>query len=107
MSLARKLIKLRINHGQTLQQVADAVEVSKTHIWELEKGRASNPTIDLITKLARHFNTSVKSLIEDSEDAFEVVHDQHFFRQFENLTEDDKETLRRLARDFSERRKNK
>ena len=40
MSLARRVAKLRREKGQSLQDVADAVEVSKAHIWELEKGRA-------------------------------------------------------------------
>jgi DNA-binding XRE family transcriptional regulator len=38
--------------SQSLQDVADAVQVSKAHIWQLEKGRADNPSIDLITRLA-------------------------------------------------------
>ena len=53
MSFASKLNRLRNNKRQTLQEVADAVGVSKTHIWELEKGRAGNPTIDLVIKLAK------------------------------------------------------
>ena len=49
--------------GESLQQVADAVGVSKAHIWELEKGRADNPSMSLVTRLADHFGVSVASLV--------------------------------------------
>ncbi|MGB5214957.1 MAG: helix-turn-helix transcriptional regulator, partial [Anderseniella sp.] len=55
MNLGVRLADLRLNAGQSLQQVADAVDVSKAHIWELEKGRTDNPAMALVTRLADHF----------------------------------------------------
>ncbi len=40
-----------------------AVGISKAHIWELEKGRADNPSMRLVTRLAEHFGVSVAYLI--------------------------------------------
>lgn len=40
----------------SLQEVGDAVGVSKTHVWELEQGRAKNPTVRMMTLLARALN---------------------------------------------------
>ncbi|MGJ8563103.1 MAG: hypothetical protein ACSHXY_06070 [Alphaproteobacteria bacterium] len=37
---------------ESLQDVPDAVEVSKAHIWKIEKERAKNPSMDLVTRLA-------------------------------------------------------
>ena len=43
MALGRRITELRQKHKQSLQDVASAVDVSKAHIWELEKGRAEHP----------------------------------------------------------------
>lgn len=69
MALATKLTILRANKGISLQDVANGVGVSKTHIWQLEKGITVNPTLDLITKLANFYNKSVQFLIGDNPDS--------------------------------------
>jgi transcriptional regulator with XRE-family HTH domain len=52
-TLAEKLKALRARSGKSLQQVADAVGVSKAYAWELESGeKTRNPTIDVLTRLA-------------------------------------------------------
>lgn len=43
--------------------MADAVGVSKAHIWELEKGRTDNPSTALVTRLADHFGLSLAILV--------------------------------------------
>jgi transcriptional regulator with XRE-family HTH domain len=63
MSLGARITKLRLKARQSLQEVADAVGVSKAHIWELEKGRADNPSMGLVTRLADHFGVSVAFLV--------------------------------------------
>ncbi|VVS99479.1 helix-turn-helix transcriptional regulator [Hoeflea sp. EC-HK425] len=97
MSLASKLKELRLKRGESLQQVGDAVSVSKAHIWELEKGTSTNPGLELLKKLATHFNVTVQYLAEDKADE----HDQsslQFFREFGGkLSDKDWETLRVVA----------
>lgn len=97
MSLASKLKELRLKRGESLQQVGDAVSVSKAHIWELEKGTSTNPGLELLKKLATHFNVTVQYLAEDKPDE----HDQsslQFFREFGGkLSDKDWETLRVVA----------
>lgn len=66
MSLAAKLKELRLRSRQSLQQVADAVGASKAHIWELETGKSSNPSLDLLRKLADNFKVSVATLIGET-----------------------------------------
>lgn len=62
MVLADKLRELREKEGASLQTVADAVGVSKPHIWELEKGKTKNPSLELLKKLALYYNVSLDDL---------------------------------------------
>lgn len=66
MALGVKLKELRLEKGDSLQTVADAVEVSKPHIWELERGTTKNPSLNLIKKLAAYFGESVEYLIDEN-----------------------------------------
>jgi transcriptional regulator with XRE-family HTH domain len=108
MSLGARLTKLRIARGESLQQVADAVGVSKPHIWELEKGRAQNPAMALVTRLADHFKVSVAYLVgEDvgAEDADPVL--QRMFRQAKELDPRDRQVLDDMVQSLLARRKDK
>lgn len=62
MSLGARLKELRLNKGVSLQAVADAVDASKPHIWELERGTTKNPSLELISKLASYFGVTVDYL---------------------------------------------
>lgn len=94
MSLGARLTELRLRKGASLQDVADAVEVSKTHIWALEKGGTKNPSLDLLKNLAEHFNVSVEYLAGtgDAESLVEVEA-QQFFRDFKTLSETERALL--------------
>ena len=63
MGLGRRITELRLKKKESLQDVASAVEVSKAHIWELEKGHTDNPSMALVTRLADHFGVSVAMLV--------------------------------------------
>jgi transcriptional regulator with XRE-family HTH domain len=90
MSLGLRLAELRQKRNESLQQVADAVGVSKAHIWEMEKGRATNPSMALITRLADHFGTTVAFLVGEEIDAADADPQlQQMFRQAKQL--DDRE----------------
>lgn len=103
MSLAAKLKELRQKKGQSLQQVADGVGVSKAHIWELEKGTSTNPGMELLTKLANHFMVTVAFLSDDSAEPKEAAALQ-FFREFDGkLSEKDWDTLRTVAERLKDR----
>ena len=69
MSLATKLKELRVRKKQSLQDVADAIGASKTHVWDLETGRSSNPSVDLLTKLATHFQVRIADLVGENPNA--------------------------------------
>jgi len=59
MSFGRKLHDLRVANRMSLQDVANAVSMSKAHVWNLEKGLSENPSIELVVKLANLFRVRV------------------------------------------------
>jgi transcriptional regulator with XRE-family HTH domain len=66
MALADRIREFRLRKGKSLQEVADAVGVSKAHIWDLETARSKNPSIELLKKLANFFGVGVSDLIEEN-----------------------------------------
>lgn len=47
-ALGTRIQLLRELRGMSLEAVGKAAGLTKSHIWELEKGRASNPTVNAI-----------------------------------------------------------
>jgi transcriptional regulator with XRE-family HTH domain len=108
MSLATRVAKLRRQKGQSLQDVADAVGVSKAHIWEMEKGRADNPSMALVTHLADHFGVTVAYLVGedvDSPDADPQL--QRMFRQARRLDSTERAILDDMMKSLLKRREGK
>lgn len=50
---AARLRETRKLRRMSLQDVADAASFTKSHVWELEVGRARNPTVRAVWSLAR------------------------------------------------------
>jgi len=98
MSLATKLSELRSKKHFSLQNVADAIGVSKALIWELEKGRIANPSMEVISKLASFFEVSTEGLIDDSrvdpEDQSFEEEALVFYKDFKTLPADVQDVLR-------------
>jgi len=69
MSLGIKIARLRNDRGESVLAVAGAVGASRAHIWEVETGRSANPSLDLLRRLADHFNVTVGWLIDETPDA--------------------------------------
>lgn len=80
MGIGAQIAELRRSRGESLQDVADAVGVTKTHIWELERGRSANPSLNVIRGLADHFKVSIASLVGEDVNAGDV--DQEIGRMF-------------------------
>lgn len=104
MALKVKLKKLRSKRNVSLQKVADAVGASKAHIWELETGRSSNPSADLLVKLASYFEVSTASLIgEDPSAPDEDPEVIAMFRNLKKLDPRDREVIRHMMKSFKAR----
>ncbi|MET4806786.1 helix-turn-helix transcriptional regulator [Limibacillus sp. MBR-115] len=104
MSIGKTLFSLRQKSGQSLQQVADAVGVSKAHVWELEKGRSQNPSFELVQRLARHFGVAIDVLVgggvEPDADALQVA---RLHRGLEELTAGDRKVVEQMIEALKDR----
>lgn len=94
MALGERIAALRVGKKQSLQEVADAVGVSKAHIWQLERGKADNPAMALVTRLADHFGVSVSYLVGEQIDAPDAdVQLSRLFRQAQSLDDRERQIL--------------
>lgn len=99
MEIGERLFSLRQKSGASLQQVADAVGVSKAHVWELEKGRSKNPSFELVRKLANHYGVPIDVLTGDAaEPASGDMQIERIHRDLEALTERDRDIVEGLIR---------
>lgn len=94
MGFAQELTKLRAKKGVSLQALANEVGVSKTYIWQLEKGASIDPSMEIVKKLADYFNVSMQSLWSedpesDSADPLALA----MFRKVGDLDDFDKEAV--------------
>lgn len=91
MSLAERLRALRVEKGASLQVVADAVGVTKPHVWELEKGRTKNPSLDLLKKLASYYEVTLDFLAGGGEQDSSNLRYNALLRKLdpENMSESD------------------
>ena len=99
MELKDKLRALRSRTKESLQQVADGIGVSKAHVWELEKGSSSNPSLEILQRLAKHFDVTV-AYLADSE-SLSDARTQGFLRAIEGkiggMSDEDLAYLKGLA----------
>ena len=105
MTLASKLRELRTAKRLSLQDVADAVDISKAHVFNLEKGITKNPSMDLVNKLADLYRVRVSDLVGENPDAddqpAEVV---AMFRDLRDLDEKDREMIGMMIETMKKRR---
>lgn len=101
MSLGAKLAQLRLRKGKSLQAVALAVGISKTHVWQLERGDSGNPSMDLLRKLAEFYEVPMSYLAgTDAAASLDDVEAQQFFRDFKSLSDAEQDALRQTLRAF-------
>lgn len=94
-TFAARLKQLRIQKGESLQEAANAVGISKAHFWQLEQGAAENPSRDLLEKLAKHYQRTVSYLVgEHSEDQGEIG---ALFRDLGELSPDQRKQILTLV----------
>lgn len=59
--LGRKIQKLRKELGYTQEELAERVNISRTHMGHIEQGRKS-PSLKIMDKLAKALKTKVSDL---------------------------------------------
>lgn len=104
MAVAARLKELRVRKNMSLQEVADAVGASKAHVWDLETGRAKNPSIELLTKLAKCFGVSVADIIgENPHGPDEEPKLVAMYRQLKELKPADQDAIQSMMDHFKKR----
>lgn len=107
MTFAERLNQLRLKRGLSLQDVADAVGLSKAHVWNLEKGASGNPSIEVVLKLAQLFRVSVADLIgENPQSDAEEPEMVALFRDLKSLEPADRAIIATLMEQLRQRPKN-
>ncbi len=97
MSFATKLHDLRVARAMSLQDVANVVGISKAHVWNLEKGIADNPSMELVVRLADLFRVRVADLVGENPDGEDVEPEMvAMFRDLKSLDERDRAVIRGL-----------
>ena len=101
MSLGARMMKLRMAEKQSLQQVADAVNVSKAHIWELEKEKTDNPSIGLVERLSDHFKVTLTYMVGEDIEAPDADKElQRMFRQAKNLEDHERKIIDQMMQNL-------
>lgn len=105
MRFARKLHDLRVAQRLSLQNIADAVGISKAHVFNLEKGITANPSMELVVKLAELFRVRVADLVGDNPEADDEPAEMvAMFRDLKSLGDNDRDTIRMLMDTMKKRR---
>jgi transcriptional regulator with XRE-family HTH domain len=94
MTIGSKLKELRVKNNLSLQDLANAVDASKAHIWDIERGASKNPSLELLKKIADHFKISIGELVGEKPDAVGEPEDLiALYRGLKDLTPSDRETI--------------
>ncbi len=62
-ALGTRIKLLRELRDMTLQSVADAANLTNSHVWELEQGRSTNPTVNAVWGLSAALCVSPSMLL--------------------------------------------
>lgn len=104
MSFAAQLKTLRMKKGASLQEMADAIGISKAHLWDMESGRSSNPSMELLKKLSDYVGVSVGQLVGEEPAADAPTEAKAMFRQLTNLGDEDRKLVEGLMKQLYERK---
>jgi len=67
LAFGEKIKQVRQAKGISLEKLHELTGVSKTHLFQLEKGEFGNPTIDTLKKIADALGTTVTSLLNEDQ----------------------------------------
>lgn len=94
-----RLRTFRMKKALSLQQLADKVGATKAHIWEIEQGRSQNPSLTLLTELARALEVSITELVGETDATADKDPAQlaPLFRDLRGLTSEQLDLIRTMT----------
>lgn len=65
MTIGERIRALRELKGESLSQAALSIGTTKPHLWDIERGHSSNPTLRMLRGLSSHYGVSIAKIIGD------------------------------------------
>lgn len=96
MKLNEKLRMLRKNKKISMNKLSKEVNVSKSSLWELERG-IRKPSAETLDKLAKFFGTSLDYLM-DKDDNSSIDTATEIFNRVKNLSLEEQEKVNMLIK---------
>lgn len=63
MAIGEKLQELRRLKSMSMTELASVAEVSKSYLWELETGKQTNPSLEVLQRLAEALDVTIGELL--------------------------------------------
>ncbi len=105
MLLGERLKALRTAKRMSLQDVADAADISRSHVWNLETGAKTNPSVELLVKLAELFRVGIAELVGEDPDAQNEEPEMvALYRNLKDLDPRDREIVQAMIDKMRERK---
>jgi transcriptional regulator with XRE-family HTH domain len=97
-----KQLRTRAGSKMTLEELAKKVGSSKAYIWELENKDNVRPSGETLYKLANALDTTIGVLMGEKEKSELDEKDQVFFRNYQKLSDPNKDKLNKILGVFME-----
>jgi len=106
-SLGAYLRSERESAGLSLRQLAELSHVAHGYLARLERGEQSNPTIDMLQKIAEALSLDFDELLAKFGIKRTLPEPRVYFRRKFGVSEDDAEVMARLIEKYQEKGGNK
>lgn len=97
-----KIIQIRREKlNLSRKQLADEVNTTQSYIWELENGKVSSPSAQLIIDIAKVLQLNPEDIIPSKAKVIatanpEGIEDRVFYRKYKKLTNSDQEKITKI-----------
>src|SRR5206468_10840473 len=96
-ALGRKLRELRKGKGQTLDELAQKTESSKSYIWELENKPVARPSAEKLSRIATVLGVTQEFLMDETRTEVSIEErDKAFFRKYQSAKPEVREKISRI-----------
>jgi transcriptional regulator with XRE-family HTH domain len=94
-----------MHSGESLQGLADAIGMSKAHVWDLETGKSTNPSADVVKKLSDHYKVSAAWWFDEEVGENDPEQLKVMFRGLQSLDETDRELVQTVIDKLNSQKK--
>lgn len=82
--------------GESLQELADKIGMSKAHVYDLETGKSANPSADVVKKLSEHYKVSAAWWFDEEVGESDVEQLKVMFRSMQDLEPKDRDLIQTI-----------